>query len=200
MEKPTSEAPGEPEQSSLSSAALYRLYAANCLELADGTQDTDRKLFLQRLSQRWKMLADQVGRVDDQVRRVEDQVKQIIADSSAPYSPDLFATTPVAASREDDSFEKEYTILVAEAKVKSLETASSALEWEYSALVAEAKSLVVEANRLVAETKRNEQTTIYVKDEEIYGIIGTLLDKMNSDVLTMRADIAAIKKIDFGRN
>jgi hypothetical protein len=40
--------------------ACYRLYAANCVELAEGVSDTDRRLFLLRMAQAWARLADQV--------------------------------------------------------------------------------------------------------------------------------------------
>jgi hypothetical protein len=45
-------------------AACYRLYAANCLELAEHSGDADRKLFLLRIAQGWVNLADQVERQD----------------------------------------------------------------------------------------------------------------------------------------
>jgi hypothetical protein len=40
--------------------ACYRLYAANCLEIAARVSDTDRRLFLLRMAQAWGKLADQV--------------------------------------------------------------------------------------------------------------------------------------------
>jgi hypothetical protein len=43
-------------------AACYRLYAANCLELAEHSGEADRKLFLLRIAQGWVNLADQIER------------------------------------------------------------------------------------------------------------------------------------------
>jgi hypothetical protein len=40
--------------------ACYRLYAANCVELAERVSDTDRRLFMLRMAQAWARLADQV--------------------------------------------------------------------------------------------------------------------------------------------
>ncbi len=45
-------------------AACYRLYAANCLELAEHSGEADRKLFLLRIAQGWVNLADQIERQD----------------------------------------------------------------------------------------------------------------------------------------
>ena len=42
--------------------ACYRLYAANCVELAERVSDTERRLFLLRMAQAWARLADQVER------------------------------------------------------------------------------------------------------------------------------------------
>lgn len=39
-----------------------------------------------------------------------------------------------------------------------------------------------------------------VTEEHIYEIIGNLLDRMNKDVISMSADVAAIKSISFGEN
>jgi hypothetical protein len=41
-------------------AACYRLYAANCLEMAEHADATERKLFLLRIAQGWVKLADQI--------------------------------------------------------------------------------------------------------------------------------------------
>jgi hypothetical protein len=41
-------------------AAIYRLYAANCIELAQQILDTDRRLFLLKMAQAWIQLADHV--------------------------------------------------------------------------------------------------------------------------------------------
>lgn len=40
--------------------ACYRLYAANCIELAQNVVDPDRRLFLFRMAQAWAQLANQV--------------------------------------------------------------------------------------------------------------------------------------------
>lgn len=40
--------------------ACYRLYAVNCVELAQGVLDPDRRLFLLRMAQAWGQLAKQV--------------------------------------------------------------------------------------------------------------------------------------------
>jgi hypothetical protein len=42
--------------------ACYRLYAANCLEMAEHSEETDRKLFLLRIAQGWVNLADHMER------------------------------------------------------------------------------------------------------------------------------------------
>jgi hypothetical protein len=39
-------------------AAIYRLYAANCVEIAQKILDSDRKLFLLKMGQAWLQLAD----------------------------------------------------------------------------------------------------------------------------------------------
>jgi hypothetical protein len=44
--------------------ACYRLYAANCVELAERTSDADRRVFLLRMGQRWTKLADQVEKAE----------------------------------------------------------------------------------------------------------------------------------------
>jgi hypothetical protein len=45
-------------------AASYRLQAANCLEMAEHSDNADRKLFLLRIAQGWVNLADQIERQD----------------------------------------------------------------------------------------------------------------------------------------
>jgi hypothetical protein len=40
--------------------ACYRLYAANCVELARGTGDSERRVFLLRMAQAWFRLAEQM--------------------------------------------------------------------------------------------------------------------------------------------
>ena len=49
---------------SIEDAACYRLYAANCLEMAEHSDNTNRKLFLLRIAQGWVNLADQIERHD----------------------------------------------------------------------------------------------------------------------------------------
>ena len=44
--------------------ACYRLYAANCVELAERTADADRRVFLLRMGQRWAKLAEQVEKAE----------------------------------------------------------------------------------------------------------------------------------------
>ncbi|MGA9006190.1 MAG: hypothetical protein WB495_04690 [Xanthobacteraceae bacterium] len=44
--------------------ACYRLYSANCVELAERTADADRRVFLLRMGQRWARLADQVEKAE----------------------------------------------------------------------------------------------------------------------------------------
>jgi hypothetical protein len=39
-------------------AACYRLYAANCLEIAENIPDRDRRVFLLGIAQAWTRLAD----------------------------------------------------------------------------------------------------------------------------------------------
>ncbi len=39
--------------------ACYRLYAANCVELAQQIRDPDRRVFLFRMAQAWTQLANQ---------------------------------------------------------------------------------------------------------------------------------------------
>jgi len=43
--------------------ACYRLYAANCVEIAENVSDTERRLFLLRMAQAWGNLADQVEKI-----------------------------------------------------------------------------------------------------------------------------------------
>jgi hypothetical protein len=45
-------------------AACYRLYAANCLEIASRLSNTERKLFLLRMAQGWANLADRIERAE----------------------------------------------------------------------------------------------------------------------------------------
>jgi hypothetical protein len=44
--------------------ACYRLYSANCVELAERTADADRRVFLLRMGQRWARLADRVEKAE----------------------------------------------------------------------------------------------------------------------------------------
>ena len=59
--------------------ACYRLYSANCVELAERTADADRRVFLLRMGQRWARLADQVEKAER-------------ADSAAASRPQLTAS------------------------------------------------------------------------------------------------------------
>lgn len=38
----------------------YKLYAANCVEMAERIADTERRVFLLRMAQAWSKLAEQV--------------------------------------------------------------------------------------------------------------------------------------------
>jgi hypothetical protein len=51
------------ESVSREDVACYRLYAANCVEIAANVSDTDRRLFLLRMAQAWGNLADQVEKM-----------------------------------------------------------------------------------------------------------------------------------------
>jgi len=44
--------------------ACYRLYAANCLEMAERRSSTERKLFLLKMAQDWGNLADRLERAE----------------------------------------------------------------------------------------------------------------------------------------
>jgi hypothetical protein len=45
--------------------ACYRLYAANCVEIAENIPDTGRRVFLLRMAQAWGRLADQLEKSGD---------------------------------------------------------------------------------------------------------------------------------------
>ena len=49
---------------SAEAAACYRLYAANCLEIAGNILDPERRVFLLRMAQGWTRLADQIERLN----------------------------------------------------------------------------------------------------------------------------------------
>jgi hypothetical protein len=52
--------------------ACYRLYAANCVEIAEHLDDTERRIFMLRMAQAWTTLADKVEAVtgsDDLTRQ-----------------------------------------------------------------------------------------------------------------------------------
>jgi hypothetical protein len=53
--------PGEVSVTS-EAAACYRLYAANCIELAENVPDVDRRVFLLNMARDWLRLADQAER------------------------------------------------------------------------------------------------------------------------------------------
>ena len=44
--------------------ACYRLYAANCLEMAERLANAERKLFLLKMAQDWGSLADRLERAE----------------------------------------------------------------------------------------------------------------------------------------
>lgn len=48
--------------------ACYRLYAANCLEMASRLSDAERKLFLLKMAQGWGILADRLERAEQDGR------------------------------------------------------------------------------------------------------------------------------------
>lgn len=45
-------------------AACYRLYAANCIELAEQVCDLERRVFLLHMARDWLRMADQADRAD----------------------------------------------------------------------------------------------------------------------------------------
>lgn len=47
--------------------ACYRLYAANCIELAEHVGDVDRRIFLLSMARDWLKLADQAERSSEAV-------------------------------------------------------------------------------------------------------------------------------------
>lgn len=44
-------------------AACYRLYAVNCIELAERVCELDRRVFLLHMAKDWLRMADQVERI-----------------------------------------------------------------------------------------------------------------------------------------
>ena len=44
--------------------ACYRLYAANCLEMAERLSNPERKVFLLKMAQDWGSLADRLERAE----------------------------------------------------------------------------------------------------------------------------------------
>jgi hypothetical protein len=46
--------------------ACYRLYAANCIEIAEHVADIERRVFLLRMAQAWGKLADQVEKIPEE--------------------------------------------------------------------------------------------------------------------------------------
>jgi hypothetical protein len=53
------------EAVSAEDVACYRLYAANCVEIAENIPDTGRRVFLLRMAQAWGRLADQLEKSGD---------------------------------------------------------------------------------------------------------------------------------------
>ncbi len=45
-------------------AACYRLYAANCVELAEQMSDVERRIFFLHMARDWLKMADQVEQAD----------------------------------------------------------------------------------------------------------------------------------------
>ncbi len=45
-------------------AACYRLYAANCIELAEQVCDLERRVFLLHMARDWLRMADQADQAD----------------------------------------------------------------------------------------------------------------------------------------
>jgi hypothetical protein len=57
--------------------ACYRLYAAYCLEIAQGFEDRGRKIALLNMAQTWMALADQVERAGG-APKAEDATRGIL--------------------------------------------------------------------------------------------------------------------------
>jgi hypothetical protein len=63
--------------------ACYRLYAANCIELAESVDDRDRRVFLLNMARDWLKLADQAERNSGAGR-----LEQAHSTQPHPQSPD----------------------------------------------------------------------------------------------------------------
>jgi hypothetical protein len=61
--------------------ACYRLYAANCIEIAERISDPERKLFFLRMAQAWGKLAAQVERTVERAALAD-------SDGAAEHRPD----------------------------------------------------------------------------------------------------------------
>jgi uncharacterized membrane protein YqiK len=72
--------------------ACYRLYAANCVELAERTSDADRRVFLLRMGQRWAKLADQV-----------EKAERADSDAASCHLPAASCATEIQASQANVS-------------------------------------------------------------------------------------------------
>jgi hypothetical protein len=59
-------------------AAIYRLYAANCVELAAQLNDAERRLFLLRMATAWSDLANRV----ENNGHVASEFKSLLVDRS----------------------------------------------------------------------------------------------------------------------
>jgi hypothetical protein len=69
--------------------ACYRLYAANCVEIAENVTDTERRLFLLRMAQAWGNLADQVEKADGRTHPEDENPRREIPESKKPvHHPD----------------------------------------------------------------------------------------------------------------
>ena len=53
--------------------ACYRLYAANCLEMAERLSNVERKLFLLKMAQDWGNLAERLERAEQDGRKNSGQ-------------------------------------------------------------------------------------------------------------------------------
>jgi hypothetical protein len=70
--------------------ACYRLYAANCVELAERISDADRRIFLLRMGQRWARLAEQV-----------EKAEQTNSDVVSQHQPDNQSSQPDGGAGAD---------------------------------------------------------------------------------------------------
>jgi hypothetical protein len=83
-------------------AACYRLYAANCVELAERISDAPRRVFLLRMAQCWARLADQIEKAEKTSRA--EITGQMTGSGAAPQLPPVTdaANGPAARSANAD--------------------------------------------------------------------------------------------------